>query len=42
MTILNLKMAEFSKKVENTVGNGELARNFSFSQCFQKTSTADT
>ena len=31
---------KFSKKVENTVGNGEIARNeqfLLFPQCFQKT-----
>ena len=35
----------FSKLVENTVGKGEIARYeqfLLFSQCFQKTSTADT
>ena len=36
---------KFSKRVENTVGNGEIARYrlfLLFSQCFQKTCTADT
>ena len=36
---------QFSKRVENTVGKGEIARNeqfLFFPQCFQKTSTADT
>ena len=35
----------FSKRVENTVGKGEIARNeqfLLFPQCFQKTCTADT
>ena len=34
-----------SKRVENTVGKGEIARNeqfLLFPQCFQKTCTADT
>ena len=45
----NLKFDEngrkFSRTVENTVGKGENARYeqfLLFSQCFQKTSTADT
>ena len=47
MTILNsMKMAESSlKKVENTVGKGEIARYeqfLLFTQCFQKACTADT
>ena len=36
---------KFSKKVENTVGNGEIARYeqfLLFPQCFQKTYPADT
>ena len=36
---------KFSKRVENTVGKGEIARNkqfLLFPQCFQKTCTADT
>ena len=35
---------EFSTKVENTVGKGEIARYVQvlFTQCFQKTCTADT
>ena len=36
---------EFSKQVENIVGKGEIARDeqfLLFSQCFQKTCTADT
>ena len=36
---------KFSKRVENSVGKGEIARYehfLLFSQCFQKTSTADT
>ena len=36
---------EFSKRVENTVGKGEIARYkqfLLFPQCFQKTSTANT
>ena len=36
---------KFSKKVENTVGKGEIARNeqfLLFPQCFQKACTADT
>ena len=36
---------KFPKKVENTVGNGEIARYeqfLLFPQCFQNTSTADT
>ena len=41
-----MKMAESSpKKVENTVGKGEIARYeqfLPFLQCFQKTFTADT
>ena len=35
----------FSKRVENTVGKGEIARNeqfLLFPRCFQKTCTADT
>ena len=39
-------MAEkFSKRVENTVGKGEIARYeqfLLFPQCFQKTCTTDT
>ena len=37
--------SKFSKRVENTVGTGEIARYVQFllfSQCFQKTCTADT
>ena len=41
-----MKMAEgSSKKVENTVGNGEIALSEQFLlfwQCFQKTCTSDT
>ena len=36
---------KFSKQVENTAGKGEIARHeqfLLFSQCFQKTCTADT
>ena len=36
---------KFSKRVENTVGNGEIARYeqfLLFPQCFQKTCTVDT
>ena len=36
---------KFSKRVENTVGKGEIARNEQFlliPQCFQKTCIADT
>ena len=36
---------KFSKRVENTVGKGEIARYeqfLLFTQCFQKTSTSDT
>ena len=36
---------KFTKRVENTVGKGEIARDeqfLLFSHCFQKTSTADT
>ena len=36
---------KFSKRVENTVGKGEIAHYeefLLFPQCFQKTSTADT
>ena len=36
---------KFSKRIENTVGKGEIARYeqfLLFPQCFQKTSTADT
>ena len=36
---------KFSKRVENTVGKGEISRNeqfLLFLQCFQKTCTADT
>ena len=35
----------FYKRVENTVGKGEIARHehfLLFTQCFQKTCTADT
>ena len=38
------KSRKFSKRVENTVGKGEIARYeqfLIFPQCFQKTSTAD-
>ena len=47
MTISNLmKLAESSqKRVENTVGKGEIAcyeQFLLFPQCFQKTYTADT
>ena len=45
----NIKFNEyerkFSKRVENTVGKGEIARYeqfLLFPQCFQKTCTADT
>ena len=45
MTISNLmKIRKFSKQVENTVGNGEIAHYeqfLLFPQCFQKTFTAD-
>ena len=37
--------ANFSKRIENTVGKGEIARKeqfLLFPQCFQKTWTADT
>ena len=37
--------SKFSKRVENTVGKGEIARYeqfLLFPQCFQKTGTADT
>ena len=40
-----MKMAEFSKWVENTVGKGDSARYkqcLLFPQCFEKTCTADT
>ena len=40
-----MKMAKFSKRVENTVGKVEIARHeqfLLFPQCFQKTCTADT
>ena len=36
---------KFSKRVENTVGKGQIASNeqfLLFPQCFQKTCTADT
>ena len=36
---------KFSKRLENTVGKGEIAHDeqfLLFQQCFQKTSTADT
>ena len=39
------KCREFSKRVENTVGKGEIARYEQFPllpQCFQKTCTTDT
>ena len=39
------KDKKFSKRVENTVGKGEIARYeqfLLFPQCFQKTCTADT
>ena len=39
-----MKMTDFSKWVENTVGKGEIAHYeqfLLFPQCFQKTSTAD-
>ena len=42
---LDEKDRKFSKWVENTVGKGEIARYeqfLLFSQCFQKTCTADT
>ena len=47
MTILNLiKIGEkFSKRVENAVGEGEIARYeqfLLFPQCFQKICNADT
>ena len=35
----------YSKRIENTVGKGEIARHeqfLLFTQCFQKTCTADT
>ena len=32
---------KFSYRIESTVGKGKIAGNFSFFQCFQKTSTAD-
>ena len=41
----NKNGGKFSKKVENTVGKGEIARYeqfLLFPQCFQKTCTADT
>ena len=40
-----MSIAEFSKRVENTVGKGESAHYEQFvlfPQCFQKTSAADT
>ena len=47
--VCNFKFDEngwkLSKRVENTVGKGEIARNeqfLLFPQCFQKTCTADT
>ena len=43
---LNMKMAEsFLKRVENTVGKGEIAHYMQFllfPRCFQKTCAADT
>ena len=39
-----MKMAKFSKKVENTVGKGKIAHYKQFllsPQCFQKSCTAD-
>ena len=33
---------KFSKRVENTVGKGEIARNEQFLLCFQKTFTTAT
>ena len=41
----NENSRRFSKRVENTVGKGEIARFepfLLFPQCFQKTCTADT
>ena len=41
----NQKRRKFSKRVENTVRKGEIARYeqfLLFSQCLQKTCTADT
>ena len=43
--ILDKNAKKFSKPLENTVGNGEIARYeqfLLFQQCFQKTSTAGT
>ena len=40
-----IKMTKFSKQLENTVENGEIAHNGQFPlfpRCFQKTCTADT
>ena len=45
MTKLSENGGEFSKKVENTVGKGEIAcyeQFLLFPLCFQKTCTADT
>ena len=45
MTTLDLIDGMFSKRVENTVGKGKIARYeqfLLFPQCFQKTCTADT
>ena len=42
---LNENGGKFPKRVENTVGKGEIARNeqfLLFPRCFQKTCTADT
>ena len=42
---LDENVRKFSKRVENTVGKGEIARYdrfLLFPQCFQKTCTADT
>ena len=42
--ILDENARKFPKRVENTVGKGEIARNeqfLLFPQCFQKTCTAD-
>ena len=41
----NFKLYENSRRVENTVGKGEIARReqfLLFPQCFRKTCTADT
>ena len=42
---LNEMDRKFSKRLENTMGKGEIARSeqfLLFPQCFQKTCTADT